>query len=176
MLRTALLLAVTLFGCAKALPVMGEIPDFSLTDQTGRPVTRSDLFGSVWVANFIYTGCGTACPMLTKRLSEIGTSVRRVSFTVDPEVDTPERLKSYAERFGASPENWSFLSGPVDEIRRTVSEGFKLAYQKTSEADVFHSEKLVVIDAKGRIRGYFDANPDGIAALRRAVLLLKEES
>jgi protein SCO1/2 len=170
-------------SCARPLPVFGEVPDFSLTDQAARLVTKQDLAGSLWVADFIYTGCGSACPLLTQRMAEIGRDlnaeagrpVRLVSFTVDPEVDTPERLREYAERFGASPETWLFLTGPGEEIRRTVSEGFKLAFQKASDADVFHSEKLVVIDARGKIRGYYSADPAGAKELRAAVKRLRKE-
>lgn len=168
-------------ACAKPLPVLGEVPEFSLQDQSSAVVTKKDLAGSVWVADFIYTGCGSTCPLLTQRLSELGKSFRRkdssrpvklVSFTVDPETDTPERLRDYAARFGASRDTWLFLTGPTEQIQKTVTEGFKLAYQK-SDADIFHSEKLVVIDASGRIRGYFDADPQGLKALQEAVETLR---
>ena len=173
-----------LCGCAKPLPVLGEVPEFSLLDQSAATVTKKDLEGSVWVADFIYTGCGSACPLLTQRLSEFGKrvprndslrSVKLVSFTVDPETDTPERLKEYAERFGASRETWLFLTGPIDQIQKTATEGFKLAYQKT-DVDLFHSEKLVVIDAFGRIRGYFDADPNGLKGLQEAVAMLRDRT
>ncbi|HSA58150.1 MAG TPA: SCO family protein [bacterium] len=168
-------LAAATAACARPLPVFGDVPDFVLTDQTGRTVTNKDLAGSVWVADFIYTGCATACPALTQRMAELKRLARLVTFTVDPEVDTPERLKAYSERFGAEPASWSFLTGPVEEVRKTISEGFKLSAQKV-DADVFHSEKLVLVDARGRIRGYFDADPEGLEALRRAVRRCRESS
>jgi protein SCO1/2 len=156
---------------------MGEIPEFSLVDQTGKPVTKSDLAGSVWIADFIYTGCSAACPMLTQRMGEIGRDlgpkIRLVSFTVDPETDTPERLKDYSERFGAKPESWSFLTGPVEHVRSTVSDGFKLSLQKASETDIFHSEKLVLVDRQGKIRGYFDSDAAGAKSLVDAAKSLK---
>ncbi len=175
---TAILLlafATAFSACARPLPVFGDVPDFSLTDQEGRTVTKKDLAGSVWVADFIYTGCATACPALTQRMAELKPVARLVSFSVDPEVDTVERLKTYSERFGADPASWSFLTGPVEDVRKTISEGFKLSAQKV-DADVFHSEKFVLVDAQGRIRGYFDADPKGIEALRRAVKQCKESS
>lgn len=171
-------IASLLFGCAQPPPVLGVVPDFSLTDQAGNSVSKKDLAGLVWIADFIYTGCSAACPMLTQSLSEAGKelpSVRLVSFTVDPETDTPERLKEYAERFGAKPESWSFLTGEVEKVRSTVSEGFKLSLQKASETDIFHSEKLVLVDRQGRIRGYFDSDPQGRELLKKAVRQLEKE-
>jgi protein SCO1 len=181
-LRMALAFSVSLFAlvsCAKPLPFFGDVPEFRLTDQAGKTVTKADLKGSLWIADFIYTGCSAACPMMTQHLSELGRDlgpeVRLVSFTVDPETDTPERLKEYSEGFGARPEVWSFLTGPVGDIRRTVSEGFKLSLQKTSETDIFHSEKFVLVDRSGHIRGYFDSNPEGIKSLVHAVESLRKE-
>jgi protein SCO1/2 len=165
-------------GCAKPLPILGEVPEFSLTDQTGKTVSKRDLAGSVWIADFIYTGCAAACPLMTQRLSETGKTlpgVRLVSITVDPATDTPERLKQYSEQFGALPETWSFLTGDAEEIRRTASEGFKVSLQKASETDIFHSEKFVLIDKQGRIRGYFDSDAAGQDALKRAARFLQKE-
>jgi protein SCO1/2 len=161
-------------ACARPLPVFGDVPDFALTDQAGRTVAKKDLLGSAWVADFIYTGCATACPALTQRMAELKADARLVSFSVDPEVDTPGRLMVYAERFGADPSSWSFLTGPAEEVRRTVSEGFKLSAQKV-DADVFHSEKLVLVDARGRIRGYYDADPRGLSSVRVALKKLARE-
>lgn len=168
-------LAAASAACARPLPVFGDVPDFALTDQAGRTVSKKDLAGSVWVADFIYTGCATACPALTQRMAELKPVVRLVTFSVDPEVDTPERLKAYAERYGAEPASWSFLTGSAEDVRKTVSEGFKLSAQKV-DADVFHSEKLVLVDARGRIRGYFSADPQGLEALRRAIRQCQESS
>jgi protein SCO1/2 len=170
-----LILSTVLPRCARTLPVFGDVPEFALTDQAGRTVTKRDLIGSVWVADFIYTGCATACPALTQRMAQLKPAARLVSFSVDPEVDTVERLRAYSERFGADPASWSFLTGPVEDVKRTVSEGFKLSAQKV-DADVFHSEKLVLVDAQGKIRGYFDADPRGLEALRRAIRRCRESS
>lgn len=171
-----ILFACISLACAKPLPILGDVPEFSLQDQLGAVVTKKDFAGSVWVVDFIYTGCGGACPLLTQRLSEVSkqfrqgedlTPVRLASITVDPLTDTPERLREYAERFGASHDRWLFLTGEVESVRRTVSDGFKLAYQKTGDVDVFHSEKLVLIDPFGRIRGYYDADAGGLVSLRK---------
>lgn len=181
--RTALLLFVVgclASACSKPPPVFGVLPDFSLTDQESRSVQKKDLQGMVWVADFIYTSCGSACPMLTQRMGELrsqlgdDTSVRMVSFTVDPENDTPERLKDYADRFHADPQDWLFLTGASEEVRKTVVEGFKLSLGKeTGSTDVFHSNKFVLMDQSSRIRGYFEADPGGLKEILRAVSQLK---
>ncbi|HEX5037086.1 MAG TPA: SCO family protein [bacterium] len=175
----AALVLLVLASCAKPIPILGDVPEFSLTDQTGRTVSKKDLAGSVWIADFIYTGCAAACPLMTQNLSAVGKElpgVRLVSITVDPETDTPERLKQYSDQFGARPETWSFLTGDVETIRKTVSEGFKLSLQKASETDIFHSEKFVLIDKQGRMRGYFDSNALGQAELKTAARRLQKET
>lgn len=173
-----LLSAILNVSCAKPLPVLIELPDFSLTDQQGRGVGKKDLLGKVWVANFIYSGCGDVCPMLTQKMkglqeatAESGGGIRLVSFTVDPENDTPERLKSYAEAFQADPERWFFLTGPMEEIEKTVVGGFKMGMEKSSAFQIMHGERFVLVDQQGRIRGFFDADKTGLEALRKALRL-----
>lgn len=170
-------------ACSKALPMWGTVPDFSMTDQSARPFVKKELDGKIWVADFIYTGCGTACPMLTRRMAELqkryadAPDVCFVSFSVDPEVDTPQRLDEYASRFGADPEQWKFLTGPAENVRRTVTEGFKLSMAPAENTpDIFHSEKFVLVDRMGRIRGYYDADPAGLKRLAKDIKgLLKEK-
>lgn len=174
----ALVGTLVLKGCAKPLPVYGNVPDFSLTDQAGRTVRLGDLKGRVWIADFIYTGCGAACPLMTQNLGRVGKElpeVRLVSFTVDPETDTPARLKEYADQFRANPDQWVFLTGAVDSVHKTVSDGFKLSLQKASQTDIFHSEKFVLVDREGRIRGYYDSNEEGQAALKAAARQIEKE-
>ncbi len=168
-------LMTLLAGCTKPPPVFGVLPDFSLTDQEGHPTRKSDLSGKVWVADFIYTGCASFCPMLTQRMSELQGEVRLVSFSVDPENDTPARLKDYAARFQAKP-SWLFLTGDSEAVRKTVIEGFKLAMAKEAgSADIFHSNKFVLVDQVGRVRGYFEADPAGLKDLRTALRVLEKE-
>lgn len=170
-----------------SLPDLGALPDFSLTDQNGQNVGLSQYRDKVWVANFIFTSCAGTCPLLTQRMKRVqeaiiksgeGTSqFQIVSFSVDPERDTPERLKQYAEEYGALPQVWSFLTGSMDQINRTVVQGFKIAMGKVKREDapvpptegeifdVVHGEKFVLVDGKGRIRGYYDSDRDGITRL-----------
>jgi protein SCO1/2 len=155
------------------------LPAFRLTDQHGRPYGSEELRGRVWVADFIFTSCPTACPKLTKRMQEVqhrsrnlGDAFHLVSFTVDPENDTPERLAAYATRNHAST-RWAFLTGSNADVEATVVKGFKIAMGKEpASADgnimsIFHGEKLVLVDARGNIRGYYDATDDGLDDLMR---------
>jgi protein SCO1/2 len=149
---------------APELPVYGAAPQFRLTERSGRSVTDQELRGSVWIADFIFTSCGGPCPLLSRRMAELHKRnanrprLRLVSFTVDPDRDTPEVLRGYAERYGAG-EGWWFLTGPKPEIFRLVREGFHLAAEMpdpASEQDILHSTRLVLVDPEGRIRGYYD--------------------
>jgi protein SCO1/2 len=170
----------------EALPVLIQIDPFSLVDQHGKKVELSDLRGKVWVADFIFTGCQSACPMLSSRMHSLQTFVEDrekklghalpvllVSFSVDPEVDTPAKLTEYAARFGADDRRWLFLTGSLAEMNRAVTGSMKIPFQKggadTSAFDVMHGEHLVLVDGKGRIRGYFDADPEGMSRLEGAI-------
>lgn len=178
---------------AEALPVYSQIEGFSLVERSGQAKSLNDLRGKVWVGNFIYTSCPTVCPKLTARMAEVQRSVldresklgrdalvRLVSFTVDPENDTPEVLARYAAEFDADSRIWLFLTGSIDEMSRAVIEGMKIPFEKrgpSTAMEIMHGEKFVLVDDKGQIRGYFDADPSGLAALDRAIeALLKEVS
>jgi protein SCO1/2 len=156
----------------------GRVPQFSLRDQRGREVTERDLLGSVWVANFVFTRCPSVCPMLTAKFKALQTQlgalegVRYVSISVDPEYDTPEVLAAYAERYQADPERWWFLTGPLDEIQKTVVQGFKIhrGDPKPSEldpslVDIMHGEHFVLVDREGVIRGYYRAEQERLEEL-----------
>lgn len=154
------------------------LPAFQLTNEQGAPFGSADLKGRIWVADFVFTSCPTVCPKLTKRMGEIqhrtrnlGDVFRLVTFTVDPENDTPARLAAYAKTHRASPHRWVFLTGPLNDIETTVVKGFKLAMGKEELSpgsglfSIFHGEKFVLVDQDGFIRGYYDADDDGIARL-----------
>jgi protein SCO1 len=173
-------------GAAPAL--LGRVPAFTLTDQRGQPFGTRELAGKVWVADFIFTACQEACPLLSQKMAEVGHRARNlgpdfhlVSFSVDPTRDTPARLADYAARYGASPLGWSFLTGPLDAIEAAVVGGFKEGMGKEKVAapggnaddatgfwQIFHGEHLVLVDRQLRIRGYFEATPQGIDLLMAA--------
>lgn len=149
------------------LPVLQEVPEFALTAADGRRIGRADLLGRPWVVDFIFTSCAGACPILSGELARVQKGLppdlpaRLVSITVDPAHDTPEALQAYAARFGADPERWLFLTGTPDAIYSLARDGFMLAAGPSpdpSQADgpFFHSNRLVLVDSTGRVRGYYD--------------------
>jgi protein SCO1 len=176
-----------------ALPDLGELPAFSLTDQNGRPFGRDDLRGKVWVADFVFTSCSDACPRLTQRMRSIQDrldphgGIGLLSITVDPERDTAEKLRQYGRTYGARDELWRFLTGSPAEVQRTVVKGFKTAMAKvpldsdrpqTDEEvraqtfDIMHGDRLVLVDSRARIRGYYVADDPGIGSMLRAARAL----
>jgi len=156
----------------KPLPVLGTVPKFQLTDQHGLPFGSEQLAGRAWVANFIFTRCPTVCPAFTRKMAKIqdharnlGSAFHLVSFSVDPEYDTPERLMAYAKENRASSHAWSFLTGPLGDIKTVVSDGLKIAMGNDSPdgnfEGIFHGSHFVLVDPQMRIRGYYDANDPG---------------
>jgi protein SCO1/2 len=163
--------------------VLGTLPAFTLTDQRGQPFGTRELTGKVWVADFIFTACQEACPLLSQRMAEVGRRARQlgpdfhlVSISVDPARDTPAALAAYGARYGANPVAWSFLTGPADAIEAAVVGGFKVGMGKEKVPgdgtgdfwQIFHGENLVLVDRQLRIRGYFAATPEGIDQLLAA--------
>jgi protein SCO1/2 len=179
-MRCFLVLVLFLAACApqKPLKILGQVPEFQLLDQNGRKFDRSALNGHVWVADFVYTTCQGPCPRMSSHMRAMqkatGAGVKLVSFTVDPDNDTPAVLAAYAERFGAESSRWSFLTGDKEVLNSLDRDTFKLG---TIDAGMDHSTRFVLIDKKGRIRGYYgiaEGNPvDKIA--RDAERLEKEQ-
>lgn len=179
-------LVLVLSGCsASSDDLLGTVNDFTLTERSGRAITRGDLAGKVWVAAFTFTRCGTSCPRITHSLARLQQAlfslgeVRFVTISVDPDYDTPEVLRRYAESFGANAEQWLFLTGPRDDVYRLISAEFKLhAAPAEGEArrpgnEVIHATKLAVVDPQGRIRGYYDGLDEAdLTKLTRHVRLL----
>lgn len=161
-------LAVATPGVSAAiLHVYGAVPDFSLTDQAGRPVTLSALKGQVWIADFIFTHCAGQCPMMTSQMVRLQTNlpnaVQFVSFSVDPRRDTPRVLSQYAKAHGADERRWRFLTGQQEDLYRLSQEGFRLALEPTgggSAEPILHSKRLVLVDRQAGIRGYYDGSDD----------------
>jgi protein SCO1/2 len=151
----------------------GTVPPFQLVNQNGQPFSSNQLAGKVWIADFIFTSCPGPCPMISSRMSELQkplekTDVHLISFSVDPEKDTPEVLRGYAEKLHAQPARWDFLTGPKATIYDLTKNGFSLAVSDGSEeAGVpVHSTRMVLVDRHGKIRGYYDAlEPDAVTKL-----------
>lgn len=149
------------------LPVLHPVPEFSLTNEDGKPFGSKNLQGKAYLAAFMFTRCPSICPDLTKRMKEVDQAVKKanqklelVSISVDPENDTPEVLRAYAKKHGADVDNWSFLTGDFATIARTSEDGFKIALAgKVEEGKphlgITHGSHLILVDGRGKIRGYF---------------------
>jgi protein SCO1/2 len=153
----------------RPLPVLGQMPEFALTGQNNQNVTLASLRGDVWIADVIFTRCAGQCPIMSAHMQAIqdalpaGMPIKLISFTTDPGFDTPAVLKQYGSHFGARDGQWIFLTGSKAALRRATVDGLKLSVmdnpsaQPDNTGDLFiHSQKLVLLDQDGRIRGYFD--------------------
>ena len=155
-------------------PVLREIPPFELVDAAGQKFGSEELRGHVYVASFFFTRCQSICPTLMTDLARLERryheealdSIRIVSITVDPEHDTPDVLRVAADRYGADPSRWILLTGAHDAIRKLAVEGFQVGVGEPETSgglvDVAHSGKLLLIDAEGRLRGYYDTGDLGL--------------
>jgi len=197
-LLCAVLIATVVGGCRKAPELTVEmstsapnaplakhfsLPDFDLIERSGQPLRRADLAGKVWVADFFYSTCPGPCPMLSSRLSDVqktlgdAPDVRLVSISVDPEKDTPEVLKLYAQRFQAS-ERWLFATGDKAHIYALARHGFKLpvADAPAEGGMIIHSTRLVLVDRTGTVRGFYEGGTEGsVGELVRDIRKLLEE-
>lgn len=151
----------------------GTVPAFRLTNQNGQPFGSAELQGKIWIADFIFTSCPGPCPLISSRMAETQkplekSDVHLVSFTVDPENDTPEVLRDYAQRLHAREGRWDFLTGSRDAIYNLTMSGFKLAVAASGDTpgQPVHSTKALLVDRRGKIRGYYDITaPDGVTTL-----------
>jgi protein SCO1/2 len=152
------------------------VPDFSLAERNGKTVTLADLRGKLWIADFIYTSCTDTCPLQSAEMAKLQErwgsqpDLKLVSFSVDPERDTPQALARYAERFRADADRWLFLTGDKEQLSRLIQEGFHLgatpALKSAAGEDVIlHSPRFVLVDKSAQIRAYYDSRD--AEALRR---------
>jgi protein SCO1/2 len=155
-------------GCRsrRALPALGTIRPFSLTDQDGRRFGSAELAQDPWIAAFFFTRCPTVCPRITRRLRELQqrTAARLISVSVDPEHDTPEVLRRYASENGADPARWRFLTGERPRVER-LSADMKQALEGRAdpgapELGILHGSHLVLIDRGLVIRGFYRSSDD----------------
>jgi len=169
-------------GCSKRsaedVPVLGQLPEFSLVDQDQQAFSRESMEGRLWVSAFVFTHCRSTCPRLTahmkglqSRVSDV-PSAHFVSVSVDPRNDTPEVIKAYMTKNELDERNWRFVTGEEDAIRHVVVDGFRVGLgdddSKAAGADdIMHSNSFVLVDDKAQVRGYYRANNDGIGDLER---------
>jgi protein SCO1/2 len=175
-------LALIALGCSKKsaedVPILGQLPEFSLVDQDQQAFVRESMAGKLWVSAFVFTHCRSTCPRITahmkglqSRLSDV-PSVHFVSVSVDPRNDTPEVIKAYMTKNSLDESNWRFVTGEEEAIRHVVVDGFRVGLgDEDSKAagadDIMHSNSFVLVDDKVQVRGYYRANNDGIADLER---------
>ena len=146
-------------GKENELPEIGMVPEFEFVNSEQETITLNNLKGKVWVADFIFTTCTMACPMMTGNMNIIhkkykkNDDVRLVSISVYPEYDTPEVLTKYASQYDANTSRWYFLTGEESTVKRVIKDGFKIG---DYEDIIFHSEKFALVDKKGMIRAYYN--------------------
>ena len=173
------------------LPVLVQLPDFALRDQTGESFGSEQLQDKPWIANFVFTRCPTTCPIQTRNLAKFqkqlknipgGEQIELVSITVDPNFDTSAVLADYAKQMQADPERWHFLTGSREDIWDLCKKGFKLAVDDAppeAPSPIMHSSRMMLVDRKGRIRGFYEGTTrEGMNELRMGLenLLQSEEN
>ena len=202
--RAALCLALVAWSCGHGAPAsevqagvsvaaaaddpiaFGEVPEFTLTDQTGATVTRETLLGRPFVVAAVFTTCTGPCPRIASEMQTLqaalqDTDALLVSVSVDPAHDSPAVLAEYAEALGARPERWRFLTGAEEAVYRLLREGFWLGVERADDQAPFgrqvtHATRLVAVDRAGRIRGWYESeSEEGLAALRARMLHLSAE-
>jgi protein SCO1/2 len=152
-------------GDSHHLEPMFDAPAFTLTDQNGKPFGTPQLRGKIWVADFVFTTCTGLCPMMTQQMSEFqkqtaGSGIQMVSFSVDPEHDTPAVLTAYAADARADLSRWHFLTGDKEKLWQ-ISNSMKLAVGQGDNHQVMHSSHFLLVDGGGHVRGVYDYKDSG---------------
>lgn len=143
----------------------GTLPEFSLLDQSGGQVSLQHFVGHIWVADMVFTHCGSFCPTLTAKMFALQSALKDepdvhfASVTVDPRHDTPDTLRAYATAHHADTTRWTFLTGPTSAIYGLIKGGFHLPLDSVGgdqRVPIIHSPRFALVDARGHIRGYYD--------------------
>lgn len=171
------------------LPILGSCPEFELTNQKNEAFSARDLAGKPWIASFIYSTCPGPCPRVVEALAAADRRlshdprIRLVSFSVDPEADTPEVLAIYGRNRGIDPERWMLLTGDAETVFGVVRGGFKLGVERNAGPDiqklgaVIHSTHAALVDPALRIRGYYETtDADAMKRLVRDARRLADEN
>lgn len=181
------LLALLLSGCNSGIedPLNWEIEDFTFTNQENEEVGLADLKGEVWLADFVFTNCTTVCLTMTPNMVDLqqqfkdeGMDIRIVSFSVDPTIDKPEVLKSYAENYGADLASWDLLTGYAPEfLDRFAMDNFRTVARKPEDSgQVLHGTGFYLVDKNGVIMKTYDGvNPPVEDIISDAKILLAAE-
>lgn len=182
----------------KAIPdppeVISTLPAFELIDQNGEPFTNADLAGTIHITGFFFTSCPSLCPTLMRQMKKLeekmtiqepyekyGYDLRLLAISVDPETDTPERLRATMQEYDLDPLRWTMLTGDPEVVRQVVVGGFYTAIGPRTEVapgvyDIAHSGKLAMLDENGGVRGYYSADVTGVdEAFWLAIRTLREQ-
>lgn len=146
--------------------IIRRAPDFVLSDQSGRLFRMDDSIGKVLLVSFIFTTCNGSCPATTHRMSLVQQElksrgllkddrVRLVSITLDPARDTPEALARYMRLYDADPEHWSFLTGPVEDVHKTIA-AWDMWVRPAANGQLDHPSRIFLVDQKGRVREIYN--------------------
>jgi protein SCO1/2/putative membrane protein len=158
------------------------IDDFEFTERSGKVVSKQDLLGRPWLACFVFTRCAGPCPRVTEQMKKLqdqltDTNIQLVTFGVDPDHDTLEVLRKYADFWRADPDRWWFLTGEKSLLYRFIEKHFRVPVVETEGEDrkpgfeVIHSTNIMYVDDEGRVRAKFNATKDDdMVRLRRVVL------
>ena len=165
-------------------PVIGKVPSYELTNEFGKPFGSKNLKGRVYLASFAFTSCPTTClglmknlQIVQKRIRGLGQKVAIITFSVDPENDTPKILFKYARQYQANPHIWNFVTGTHKKMKNLLVKGFRVPMGELEEVekkvedqaitmfDIAHTNKLVLVDGNGGIRGYYSTDKEGINLL-----------
>ncbi|HZY09855.1 MAG TPA: SCO family protein [Bacteroidota bacterium] len=147
------------------LPIISQVQEFSLTTEDNSIFTHNDLQDKITIADFIFTTCAGPCPLMSERMKQLQQdfanepSIQFLSFSVDPEYDTPQVLTEYAQRFGAIKTRWTFLTGDKQAMYTLIQKGFHLGVEDDTNA-IIHSTKFVLLDGEANIRGYYDSEDE----------------
>ncbi len=149
------------------------IPAFTFINQDGEEFTEKEMEGYIYVVDFFFTSCPTICPKMSYHLKETVQNkfkdrddVKILSHTVDPENDTPEVLKEYADRVHADLKNWTFVTGEKEELYKHAFNGYfaSAGEDETAPGGFLHSELIFLVDKQGRLRGTYDDNGNIVPA------------
>ncbi|MDE1191663.1 MAG: SCO family protein [Arachidicoccus sp.] len=144
------------------------VPDFQFTNQVNAKIDQSFIKNKIWVANYFFTSCPSICPKMMHNLIKVqnafagNSDVRLISFTVDPEHDSPQRLFAYAKQYGINALQWQLATGSKIDLYSFARKGlFVVATDGDGGAgDFIHSDNLVLVDKDNHIRGYYDGTND----------------
>jgi protein SCO1/2 len=166
-----------------------KVGSFSFKNQEGRVITESEVLNRVYVVEYFFTTCKSICPVMNKQMQRVHKAFsdeedfRILSFTVNPEVDTVERMRIYAEEHGVvDDERWHFLTGRKEDLYSLARKSFFLL--KPAEAqnlgdagsDFIHTNNFVLVDREGRLRGYYDGtSEEEVGKLIKDIQILLEE-